>query len=231
MGKKKNKKRGKFIVFEGLDGAGTTTQTKLLAQYFEKENWPVITTSEPTQGPMGLIIRLVLSNRLIFGAQTKEMEILSNSSIALLFAADRLDHLQHKILPKLEEGVVVICDRYFLSSYAYQMGNDPKNLDWLKTINSRCIAPDLTIFLNTSLSVCEKRRSKNRWYQDLYEKPDILSKVSQNYEYALKDLKKEMPVVVIDGTASEKVVFNEVLSIIKKEFPKMFPGDLPLFPL
>jgi len=113
MGKKIKNNRGKFIVFEGLDGAGTTTQANLLAQYLEKESWPVITTSEPTQGPMGLIIRLVLCNRLIFSSQNREMEILSNSSIALLFAADRLDHLQHLIIPKLDDGVIVICDRYF----------------------------------------------------------------------------------------------------------------------
>ena len=227
---KKRKSSGKFIVFEGLDGAGTTTQANLLSKYLENENWPVVVTNEPTQGPMGLIIRLVLSNRLIFSAQTKEMEILSNNSIALLFAADRLDHLQHLILPKLEEGVIVICDRYHLSSYAYQMGNDTKNLSWLQTINSKCLQPDLIIHLDTSLSVCEKRRSKNRWYRDLYEKPEILEIVRKNYDYAINDMRQQgVNIVTIDGNPPEKVVFGDILSVIKSHFPEMFPGDLPLF--
>ena len=204
---KNKKKRGKFIVFEGLDGAGTTTQAKLLSQYLEQENWPVIVTSEPTQGPMGLILRLLLSNRLTFTSYTPEMEILSNNSIALLFAADRLDHLRQTIVPKLEEGVIVICDRYFASSYAYQMGNNKKSLKWLETINSKCIIPDLTIFLNTSLTVCEKRRTTNRWYQELYEKPEILKQVAQNYEYVMEQLDSKMDIKTIDGTPSEKVVF------------------------
>lgn len=118
MKSKKNERRGKFIVFEGLDGSGTTTQSKLLGQYLEKQNWPVLNTSEPTQGPMGLILRLLLTNRLIFNSRpseqgNQELEILSNSSIALLFAADRLDHIQHTILPKIQDGVIVICERYY----------------------------------------------------------------------------------------------------------------------
>lgn len=232
MNRKKNERRGKFIVFEGLDGSGTTTQGKMLGQYLEKQNWPVLNTSEPTQGPMGLILRLLLTNRLVFSSArtlgNQELEILSNSSIALLFAADRLDHLHHTILPKLQEGVIVICERYYLSSYAYQMGKDAKNYKWLKTINARCIPPDLIIYLNTSLTVCNKRRSTNRWYQELYEKPEILEQVSRNYEYAIDHLKKEVPIEIVDGTPSEKVVFSEIVSILQRHFPEMFPNELPL---
>ena len=120
---------------------------------------------------------------------------------------------------------------FILFQFQSQLGNDPKNLEWLKTINARCLAPDLTIFIDTSLSICEKRRAKNRWYQDLYEKPHILSQVIKNYKYAIENIKPEMPIETIDGNPSEKVVFNEILSLIKQKFPHMFPGDLPLFPL
>lgn len=230
MAKKKKNNRGKFIVFEGLDGAGTTTQSNLLAEHLEEQHWPVCVTSEPTQGPMGFILRLLISNRLILQNKEMDMEILSNSSIALLFAADRLDHLQHMILPKLQEGIIVICDRYYLSSYAYQMGNDRQNLEWLKVINSRCIHPDLTIFLDTSLPICDRRRSKNRWYQDLYEKPHILAQVAKNYQCAIEQEKKDnIAIEVIDGNPPEKVVFGEILATIKRTFPEMFPDDLPLF--
>ncbi|NUM33463.1 MAG: dTMP kinase [Candidatus Brocadiae bacterium] len=230
MKSKKNERRGKFIVFEGLDGSGTTTQSKLLGQYLEKQNWPVLNTSEPTQGPMGLILRLLLTNRLIFNSRpseqgNQELEILSNSSIALLFAADRLDHIQHTILPKIQDGVIVICERYYFSSYAYQMGKDSKNLKWLQTINSRCIQPDLTIYLNTSLAVCNKRRFTNRWYQDLYEKPEILEQVARNYEHVVQRMKKTMPVEIVDGTPNEKVVFENIIQIIQQRFPEMFPNS------
>lgn len=233
MTKKSKNKKGKFIVFEGLDGSGTTTQNKLLAHYLEEASWPVCTTSEPTQGPMGLILRLMLSNRLVFHnreLENRELEILSNSSVALLFAGDRLDHLQHEIIPKVSDGIIVLCDRYYLSSFAYQMGEDPANLQWLRAINSRCLRPDLTIFVDTSLAICEKRRAQNRWYQDLYEKVDILTQVRKNYQYAIDELRKEgQSIEVIDGNPPEKVVHGEIVATVKRVFPEMFPGDLPLF--
>ena len=124
---------------------------------------------------------------------------------------------------------MVICDRYYLSSYAYQMGNDCSNLEWLRTINSRCVTPDLTLFLRTSHAVCEKRMAKNRWYQELYEKPEILHQVAKNYETAITALRQEMAIEVIDGNADEETVFGQVLLTIKRSFPEMFPWDLPLF--
>ena len=232
VNKKKKTIRGKFIVLEGLDGAGTTTQAHLLQKYFEQQNWPVITTSEPTQGPVGLILRLLLTKRLSLNPNKKapNTEVLTNSSIALLFAADRIDHLQQTILPKLNEGIIVICDRYYYSNYAYQMNKKRTNFDWLQTINQQCLIPDLTIFLKTSLAVCTKRRNKNRWYQELYEKTEILEQVSENYEYIFELLKSTTSIETIDGTPSETVVFNEILDTIKNKFPEMFPGNLPLFP-
>jgi dTMP kinase len=170
----------------------------------------------------------MLSNRLVF--HTHEMDLLANSSVALLFAGDRLDHLQHTVLPKLEEGIIVICERYYLSSYAYQMGEDPKNLEWLTTINSRCIQPDITFFLKTSLSISEKRRARDRWYQELYEKPQILGQVEKNYDFVIEKIKQNhTPIEIVDGNSSEKVVFGQIVSAFKKNFPEMFPKDVPLF--
>jgi len=217
------KNRGKFIVFEGLDGSGTSTQAKRLGQYLEHEkHWAVINTSEPTQGPMGLLLRLILSNRLTLDTtKSLEMRQLSNSAMALLFAADRLDHLQQIILPKLEDGVFVICERYYLSSFAYQMSQDKKNLDWLRTINSRALSPDLMIFLRTPLEVCDQRRQK-RWQKEIFEHNDILRQVDENYLYAIEQLKAEIPIEIIDGSNSEDSVLQQTLVVMQQHFPDLF---------
>jgi dTMP kinase len=230
--KKKMAQRGKFIVFEGLDGSGTSTQNKLLCHYLQEQKWPVLTTSEPSSGPIGLMLRLILSKRLSLAADDPRSQKLSDNSLALLFAADRLDHMQHTIVPRLDEGIMVICERYYLSSYAYQLGRDRAGLEWLRTINAHCLSPDLTIFLNTSVAVCDKRRQqRNRWNQELFEKSEILQRVAENYQYAISALRQEnIPIEVIDGNPAEKVVFAEVVNAIQHRFPEMFPGDLPLFP-
>ncbi len=218
--------RGKFIVFEGLDGSGITTQAQILYQYLKKENLPVISTSEPTQGPMGLLLRLALSHRLSLSARTPETEYLATSSIALLFAADRLDHMQHILLPRLGEGMTVICERYYLSSYAYQMGQDYKNLEWLKIINSKCIPPDLIIYLNTNTALCEKRRIKRGTNQELYEKTELLRLVARNYDYAIAQLRNEIAIEIVDGSPSEEIVFAQILKVIRQHFPEMLPYEL-----
>ncbi len=216
--------RGKFIVFEGLDGSGITTQAQLLFHHLEKY-FPVLSTREPTQGPMGLLLRLMLSHRLNLNAKTASLEDMASSATALLFAADRLDHLQQVIIPKLEEGVTVICERYYLSSFAYQMGKESKNLEWLQSINSKCLTPDLIIFLNTPLEVCEKRRSK-RWSQELYEKSEILRQVSANYQHVITQLQNSIPIEILDGSPLESVVFSQILNSLHKRFPNFFDASI-----
>lgn len=108
-----------FIVVEGVDGAGTTTLMNKLVAHFRQQRRPVHGTCEPTGGPIGAIVRQVLSRRLVvqsmFGVRAPGW-----TTMALLFAADRQDHLEAEILPLLHDGVSVISDRYDLSSLAYQ---------------------------------------------------------------------------------------------------------------
>src|SRR5258705_309057 len=99
-----------FIVLEGLDGAGTTTQTERLAAALRARGQTVLATAEPTDGPVGRLLRRFLSG---------ELEI-EETAQALLFAADRLHHLQNQIEPTLAGGAIVISDRYYLSNLAYQ---------------------------------------------------------------------------------------------------------------
>ena len=135
------KNRGKFIVFEGTDGSGKSTQMKMLASYLNEMGARCYLTHEPTDSPVGSLLRSCLTGRIDADEHT----------IAALFAADRLDHIHNPvngILKKLNEGVNVLCDRYYLSSFAYNGGFVP--LEWVIELNRparEALKPDLTVFL------------------------------------------------------------------------------------
>src|SRR4051812_23154926 len=134
-------KLGRFIVLEGLDGAGTTTQADRLGSWLRAQGRKVHVTAEPTAGPIGGLIRLALGKRLV----TQAGAALAPEALALLFAADRLDHWESDIAPKLARGVDVLSDRYLLSSIAYQSVEN--EMGWIESVNSRVPPPDLTLFL------------------------------------------------------------------------------------
>src|SRR5262245_55399277 len=130
--------RAPFIVFEGLDGAGTTTQAHRLVDSLNALGHESHFTREPSDGPIGTQIRQALAGRLgLPGGQR-----LTPDTLALLFAADRVDHLASEIVPLCERGVTVVCDRFMLSSVAYQGQElDPA---FVRQINARALPPDLT---------------------------------------------------------------------------------------
>ena len=186
-------------------------------------------TSEPSVGPMGYVIRLMLSKRLVSEQRSRAQAALSNDSTALLFAADRLDHLQHEILPLVNRGAFVVCDRYYISSYAYQMNADRSNYAWLKSINSHCRKPDLTLFLKTAPEECEKRRRHDRWHRELYEEPEILERVSENYDHVIADLEQASErIEIIDGNLSPDSVFRQMRTTVSQVFSEVFLDDYPL---
>ncbi|NNE08081.1 MAG: dTMP kinase, partial [Gemmatimonadetes bacterium] len=168
-----------FIAFEGLDGAGTTTQARLLADRLEERGLTVHLTKEPSEGPVGSLISLVLKRRLVSPRVGRPLDPFPSELLALLFAADRIDHMQAEILPNLQTGSVVITDRYLLSSLAYQsLGCD---LAWLREINREAITPDLTVLLDVPAPVCMRRIEKERWQTELFEGVEKLSVVRKNY--------------------------------------------------
>ncbi len=181
--------KGKLIVFEGTDGSGKSTQIKLLAKYLQSWNVPVYVTSEPTDSPFGALLRSCMSGRV----QTDEY------SIAALFAADRLDHIYNKsngILQKLEEGVTVLCDRFYLSSFAYNGGF--VDLDWVIELNRpamEAVRPDLTIFLGLPPEEGMRRVSR-RGETDRYETLEKQKRIRENY-FAVFERFKELDVKVI----------------------------------
>ncbi|PJA83165.1 MAG: dTMP kinase, partial [Candidatus Nealsonbacteria bacterium CG_4_9_14_3_um_filter_37_29] len=161
---------GKFIVFEGLDGSGTTTQANLLFKYLKKQGKKVYLTGEPTRSLIGGLIEGQIS-----GDWKSTPECLQ-----LLFTADRAHHLEKGIIPLLKKGITVICIRYILSTLAY--GNlDIKDEKWLMTINKKFIWPDITFLLKVSPKICIQRIKKERFHKELFEKEEKLKGVYKNY--------------------------------------------------
>ena len=161
--------KGFFICIEGPDGSGKSTQAKLLAEQLRKNN-NVLLTVEPSHGKIGAFIR----ESYLYGEKR-----LSSAVEALLFAADRADHVQNEILPALEKGAIVISDRYLYSSLAYQ-GAAGLNIDWIYTINSHAIRPDLALFLDVKLeTVMLRMKRKKSVMENLENQKKVLAIYSE----------------------------------------------------
>lgn len=210
--------RGRFIVFEGTDGSGLTTQAERLKAALAQRGLPVHLTKEPSEGPAGMLIRLALARRLGRHDPDGRFSQLDEATLGLLFAADRMDHLANDVAPKLEQGITVICDRYYLSSYAYQsLGAD---LAWLRSINARAIPPDLTIFLDVSPEVCKARMERSRWHVEWYEELPKLQRIRQRYLALIDECRQRgEPVAVIPGEAAAADVAAHVLEAVRGLLP------------
>jgi dTMP kinase len=170
--------QGAFIVLEGVDGAGTTTHTRELGQLLKARAVPVHTTAEPSAGPIGALLRQTLTGRMVLSAPSgmdRADRPPTWSTMALLFAADRLDHCDSEVLPQLREGVTVISDRYYHSSVAYQSvtGGGVEAIAWIRDLNRYARRPDLTIVLDVSAELAAERRSRRRGNAELFDADDI----------------------------------------------------------
>ncbi len=196
----KNSYPGKFIIIEGLDGSGQTTQVKLLAEFLGKKGFSVLTTKEPTlDSAAGKSIREVLDKK----------KKISPKKLQELFAQDRKVHLNGLIMPNLKKGKIVISDRYFFSSFAYGSLKNP--LSFLLKINDKFLLPDLIYFINTKPKTCVLRIKKRGKNETLFEKIDKLQKVHQNYKKILKIFKN---VIIINGEKSIKEVHRRIIKTI-----------------
>lgn len=205
----KGMKRGGFIAFEGIDGSGKSTQSALLIQRLRREGIPCYATMEPTDSPIGSLIRQIMTGRI----KT------DNKVIAALFAADRLDHLLNEvdgIAAKIGEGTTVVTDRYYFSSYAYNSVHMP--MEWVIKANeqsSAILRPSVTVFIDVEPDTALERIAKNRFRQELFEKKSMLVKVRENYMKAFKMLEKEEKVVIIDGNQPEDKIAGTVWDEVK----------------
>jgi dTMP kinase len=209
------RRRGLFLVLEGLDGAGTTTQAQLLAGWLRERGRRPHLTAEPSRGPVGTQVRLVLSGRLR-GAGGRDFD---PRALALLFAADRLDHWESEIRPRLEEGCDVISDRYVLSSLAYQAVSTG-DAAWVAAINSRAPAADLTLFLRVSPSVALRRRYAASAEREIYEVPEFQRKVHRAYLRSLASMVRARdPVADLAGDGAIESVAAEVARAVESLLP------------
>jgi dTMP kinase len=199
---------GRLIVIEGLDGAGTTTQTRRVVAHLNASGRPAYATREPSDGPVGKLIREMLTGGHAIPGQT-----LSQSTFGLLFAADRLDHLQREVEPALAAGTIVISDRWYHSSLAYQ-GTGAER-DWIATLNARARRPDLTIFLKVRPEAAAQRRAASRQQEELFERLQMQIEVDAGYEATIAELLAQGERIErVDGEQSPDEVFAAILKLI-----------------
>jgi dTMP kinase len=174
---------GHFIVIEGIDGSGTTTQCSILAERLIERGLPAHTTREPSDGPVGALIRQILTGRVVvpgsYGSRAPNW-----ATMATLFASDRLDHLEAEVTPNLADGVTVICDRYDYSSVAYQSVSSEGGDDvvaWVRELNRRARRPDLTLVLDVDPKVAKERRVTRSGSPELYEVDEMQVELAKFY--------------------------------------------------
>ena len=206
--------QSRFIVLEGIDGAGTTTQTRRLAQRLRHQGCQVVTTCEPSSGPVGNLIRQALERRLrLNGDEAIELDW---ATLALLFAADRTDHVSRCIEPALRSGAYVICDRYDLSSCIYQSltAPDPEHaLRWVRQLNSQLRRPDITLVLDVNPDVAEIRRAKRGTEPELFERRSL----QQRLAVAYRDSQNYVPddrLAHVDGEVSAAEVTERLYALV-----------------
>jgi dTMP kinase len=174
---------GHFIVLEGIDGSGTTTQSTVLVEALRAEGLPAHVTREPSNGPVGVLIRQILTGRVVTPSPRGSRPP-GWSTMAMLFAADRLDHLDAEIVPNLADGVTVVCDRYDHSSVAYQTvssGEGAEVSSWVLELNRQARRPDLTLVLDVDPEVAAKRRGMRSNAPELYEVREMQVELARFY--------------------------------------------------
>jgi len=200
---KKNIYQGKFIVFEGLDGSGLSTQAKLLKEYLENRGIKTVLTKEPTKNSS-------IASK-IHQALSHQIEI-DSLQLQKLFAQDRREHLENLIIPSLKEGKFVISDRYFFSSFAFGSEKE-EDLEKIIELNKDFLMPDLVLLLKVRPKVCIERIKKRGEEIKLFEKEEKLEKVWKNYQ-KLVDMFDVIK--VIDGEQEIDKVQREVVGIVDK---------------
>ena len=193
-------RRGSFIDIEGIDGSGTTTHSKRLVDYLNVRGIKTFLTSEPSQNTIGQFLR-----------QTLRDQTLDPCTDALLFAADRTEHTLKEIVPKLNEGYVVVTQRYLLSSVCYQSARSDVDPEWIFVINKKAIEPDFTIILDVDPRV-SLARIANREIKEKFETIQFLDVVRSNYKKYVNGTNT----VLIDSSGPIERTFSEILASCEK---------------
>jgi dTMP kinase len=221
---------GLFVVMEGIDGCGSTTHAKLLAKAIKSRGPEVVLTCEPSTGPIGGLIRQVLQRRLFVPDATGPRNF-DWSTMALLFAADRMDHLDSTVAPALRAGQVVVSDRYDLSSLAYQSvtaHSGPESIPWIRELNAQALRPDITIVIDVPAEVAEERRRSRGGVEEMFEAREIQAKLATVYARA-EELVPNDRVLHVTGTGEVQEVaariFETLISAASGFFQEFSAGS------
>ena len=204
------KERGRFIVFEGIDGAGKTTQINLLAKHLGEQGRAVYCTAEPTETVSGGLLRDALA-----GVTRRTV-----CEMAAMFVFDRINHNVNPvngIQKMLADGFDVICDRYYYSSMAYQgSGTDP---EWVGNMNLNCpeiMRPDVCIFLDLTPEQSMARINKGRATQEIYENEEKLTQVRNQFYRVFEDLKERDNIQIVDAYRSVEEIHRDIVALVTK---------------
>lgn len=206
--------KGKFIVLEGIDGCGKSTQAKMLFNKMQESEIPAFLTQECSHGPIGMLIR----KEFLSGNRKTDPKVTN-----LLFAADRLDHITNAddgMLGKVNNATNVVCDRYYLSSLAYyaqEFLGSAKYLEELHFIinanmmNKALMTPDITVFIQMDPSEAIKRLNNRTGIKEIYEDIETLKKVYITYFDGIQLLRNlGENIVIIDGNGSADQVHDRI---------------------
>lgn len=203
--------RAPFIVIEGIDGAGTTTQTQRLVAALRARNISAQETREPTDGPVGMLLRQVLRGRVV----APQGGALSWQELGLLFAADRLDHAHAELIPRRAAGTWLLSDRYDYSSVAYQSASagDASVIPWLRTLNRFAPRPDLTLVVDVSPDVARARRIARAGSREIFDDDAFQARLAAFY----RDIDAHFPedrIVHVDGDGDADSVFAALFPFV-----------------
>ncbi len=204
--------KGRFIALEGIDGSGKSSQIGRLVTRLEGLGIPCRADREPTDRPVGALIRRALTGQTPLDPRV----------IAALYAADRLDHLvngENGLCAALDQGITVVSDRYYFSSYAYHSVD--VDMEWVigaNSLSADLLQPTVTVFLDVPAETAMERIRRNRDHEELFEKEDRLRKTRELYFRAFERLKDVENVSVIDGTGAEEQVAGRIWAAVSPYF-------------
>jgi dTMP kinase len=204
------------VVIEGIDGAGTTTQVAKLAERLRAFPKLVRVTREPSDGPIGTLVRQILTGRIV----APDGRAPGWATMALLFAADRLDHVEAEIEPALASGAMVISDRYDASSLGYQSlmsGKDGGAMEWIRSLNRHALRPDLTLVLDVAADVAAVRRESRGDAVQIYEQNEVQRALVAFY----RDLHRHIPddrIAHVDAAGSVDEVHARIFAAYAEAF-------------
>ena len=194
-----------LIVIEGIDGAGTTTQASRLADSLAAAGDDVHLTREPSDGPVGRLLRELLS-----GAHAT----VDQTTLSLLFAADRADHIGREVAPAIARGAIVVSDRWYHSSLAYQGTGEERA--WIWQLNRSARRPDLTIFLRVDPEVAARRRELRGGAEEMFDHIATQRRVAAGYEAAIAMLAASERIVSLDGHLSADDLASQIARLARE---------------